>query len=134
MAEKYPIDYNFDDNVVYIPILVKNLTQAKQFYKDVFGFEPFFLEAESLGWVELSLPIKGVILGLDLETEMSIEKETRNASFTLSVRNIDETFNYFKEKKIECGDIRDIPSMVSLLDCWDPFGNLIQIMAPPRKK
>lgn len=128
----FPIKYNLEDGTIYIPILVDDIPKAKSFYGDVFGFTPAFEEAEELGWSELHLPIKNVRLGLDLVEELPNNRNPRDVAFCLSVQDIDETKKYLESKNVKTTDIRDIPNMVSLMDCWDPFENLIQIMAAPR--
>jgi predicted enzyme related to lactoylglutathione lyase len=134
MEKKYPIEFISNDDAIIVPILVDNLKKAKAFYGNIFGFHPAFEGAEELGWSELFLPVKGVKLGLDVVEKLPQKSEIRNAAISFSVKSLETTKKYLETKNIKTSKIRDIPNMVSLLDCWDPFGNLILLMSEPRVK
>jgi hypothetical protein len=68
----YPIDYELDE-FCYIHLYIADITKAKEFYTDIFGFSTIFDEGEDGGWIELELPIKGVKIRLSLNPEVKIE-------------------------------------------------------------
>ena len=129
MSVKNPFEYNQEDAKIYIPICVNDFQVAKDFYVSILGFQVVFDEAESMGWLELSSPSKDVRIGLDLRDELFINSKI--PVMCLSVNNIKEVQQYLEKSQVKVSKIRNIPQMVALLDCWDPFGNIIQFMAPP---
>ncbi len=130
--EKYPIEYDFREDVITISILVDDLEKAKSFYGDVFGFHPSYIEGEQFGWSELYLPVEKVKLGLDLVEKLPENRDKRNAAFGLCVKDLDAAKKYLESKNVKVGEIQDIPNMVSLMNCWDPFGNRIFLNSSPR--
>ena len=73
-------------------------------------------------------------LGLDKVDDLPQNRDPRDAAFSLSVKDLEVTKKYLESKKVKTAEIRDIPNMVSLMDCWDPFGNQILMISEPRIK
>ena len=131
VEKKYPLEYELAEGVI-IPILVVDLPQAKEFYQTHFGFHPVFTDAEDMGWVELELPIPQIRLGVEEDRDKSTEKESKKAIFGIYVKDLHDAKEKLESNGVECDYIRDIPEMVSLMNCWDPSGNLILLMSTPR--
>ncbi|WP_457559617.1 VOC family protein [Candidatus Harpocratesius sp.] len=119
------------DASLYISIEVKNIEKAKKFYTNVFGFSIAWDGGDEIGWCELKLPVKGVRIGLDLKKEGEIIHGS--TTLTFNVNNLEATREYLIQKKVRTTEIRDIPKMVSMFDCWDIDGNKILIIGDPRK-
>jgi len=128
---QYPIDFN-QDEMFYFNMYVTNLTQAKKFYSEIFGFKLGFDGGEDVGWAEMVLPIKGVKIGLNLNPDAKINP--KNNSIVMGVLDLDKTKQYIESKKVKNDEIQDIPNMISFFNCWDPFGNKIQFVGTPRIK
>lgn len=107
------------------------MNRAKKFYTSIFGFSIAWEGGDEVGWCELELPVKGVRIGLDLKKEGEIIHGS--TTLTLNVNNLEVTQEYLKKNGVRISEIRDIPKMVSMFDCWDIDGNKILIIGDPRK-
>jgi predicted enzyme related to lactoylglutathione lyase len=127
--KKIPIDIS----KMYIQLKVENLERAKKFYEEIFNFNLAWYMSPEVGWCEFDLPGGDPRLGLNtIEEGEKIEPDS--ATFTIEVKNLDDTKNYLEKKKIETSDIRDIPNMVSYFNMTDSEGNRLQIVSEPRIK
>ncbi|MHA1105214.1 MAG: VOC family protein [Promethearchaeota archaeon] len=103
-------------------VKVKDLDRAKKFYEDLFGFKNIWYMGPEVGWSEFELP--GVLEGEEFEED--------SGTFTIQVKNLEETKNYLEEQGVETTEITDIPDMVSYFNITDPEGNRVQIVSDPR--
>ncbi len=126
--KEYPIPYKTDS--IYFQYQVTDYEQSKKFYEEVLGFEKGWDGGAEVGWVEFALPVTGVRLGLNIDSEAKITQGS--GVLTLNMVDLDKTKKYFDKKGIETTDIVDIPDMVSYFNIDDPDGNRIQIIADPR--
>jgi predicted enzyme related to lactoylglutathione lyase len=119
-------------NTVFISIGVSNLNRAKDFYINSLGFEINFDAGEEVGWCELKLQGNDVLVGLNRykEDELIIG----STSLCLTVEDLDVTREFLLAKKVETGEITDIPDMVSMMRVNDSEGNTILFVSSPRKK
>ena len=122
-----------DISRMYIQLKVENLERAKKFYEEIFNFDLTWYMSSEVGWCEFDLPGGTPRLGLNtIEEGQKIEPDS--ATFTIEVKNLDETKKYLEEKEIETSDITDIPNMVSYFNMSDSEGNRLQIVSEPRLK
>ena len=129
MNNKFPIEYNNEDAIFYISVYVDDFTKAKEFYSNIFGFQVVFEKAEEMGWLELSTPTKDVRIGLSLREKLS--NDEKKSIMSISVKDVTQVRGFLEKNQVKIGEIQNIPDMVAILDSWDPFGNLIQLIGPP---
>jgi len=84
-----------------------------------------------VGWSEFELPGDSPHLGLNAVLEGE-EFEEDSGTFTIQVKNLEETKNYLEEQGVKTSEITDIPGMVSYFNITDPEGNRVQIVSDPR--
>jgi len=112
-------------------IKVKDLDRAKKFYEDLFGFTNIWYVSSEVGWTEFELPGESPHLGLNtIEEGEKLEEDS--GTFTIQVKNLEETKNYLEEQGVDTTEITDIPGLVSYFNIMDPEGNRVQIVSDPR--
>ena len=109
---------------------VNDLDRAIDFYSKILGFEPHFLEAKEMGWVELTTYVEGLLIGLNLTED---EIKPSSTGFLMSIEDCDAAKEYLDSKGVETTEIRDLPGLVSLFEFYDSEGNMISIAGKPRK-
>ncbi len=106
-------------------IVVKNLSEAIDFYTDVVGLtlkERF----DEYGWAELSGK-DGCLLGLAVEGKGMVAGT--NAVMTVRVRDIEQAIAHYKNRGAHLiGEIIEIPGHVKLQDFKDRDGNRWQLV------
>jgi len=112
-------------------IKVKDLDRAKKFYEDLFGFKNIWYMSPEVGWTEFELPGDSPHLGLNAVLEGE-EYEEDSGTFTIQVKNLEETKNFLEEQDVDTTEITDIPDLVSYFNIMDPEGNRVQIVSEPR--
>ena len=112
---------------------VTDLDRSVKWYQDVFGFE-IILDLREMGWVELSTPVKGSMIGLG--TPQPDEKARTNGGSKISfgVRDIEAVRKRLATKGIKVPEIVDIPDTVRLLEFSDPDGNTLMLHQVPIKE
>jgi len=127
--KKFPIEFSEPLNGV-ISMDVNDLDRAMDFYVNILGFEPSFLEAKEMGWVELDTYVEGLLIGLNLTED---EIQPSSTVFLMSIEDCDPAKEYLDSKGVKTTDIRDLPGLVSLFEFYDSEGNIISIAGKPRK-
>jgi len=84
-----------------------------------------------VGWTEFELPGDSPHLGLNAVLEGE-EYEEDSGTFTIQVKNLEETKNFLEEQDVDTTEITDIPALVSYFNITDPEGNRVQIVSDPR--
>ncbi|MFW9780818.1 MAG: VOC family protein [Candidatus Heimdallarchaeota archaeon] len=116
---------------MYFQIKVADIERAKKFYEDTFNFNISWYMSPEVGWCEFDLP--GGTPRLGLNTVAEDDKVTSDSgTFTISVKNLEQTKKYLEDKGIATTDITDIPNMVSYFNMTDSEGNRVQIVSEPR--
>ena len=127
--KKFPIAFSEPLNGI-ISMDVNDLDRAIDFYSKILGFEPHFLEAKEMGWVELTTYVEGLLIGLNLTED---EIKPSSTGFLMSIEDCDAAKEYLDSKGVETTEIRDLPGLVSLFEFYDSEGNIISIAGKPRK-
>ena len=81
-------------------IKVKDIERAKRFYEEMFGFNVIWYEGAEFGWCEFDLPGDSPHLGLN-SVEEGEEFEYESGTFTIQVKNLEETKNYLEENGVQ---------------------------------
>ncbi len=138
------IEYK-EETKAYFILSVTDLQSAKEFYKDIFGFEVLFDYKiaglpEEIGWAELSLPFNGARLGLNLLQEGKVQQGSGQLSFY--VTDINATKKYIESKGVETKDVQDGYAAIDtarsiygydMFVMLDPFGNEILFVGADKK-
>jgi catechol 2,3-dioxygenase-like lactoylglutathione lyase family enzyme len=98
---------------------VRNLDEARTFYRERLGFEEAYLDEEDR-WARL---VRG-------NTELAIaegEREEAEAVLTLDVIDIKQEAERLRGAGVEVGTVLEIPGTIRLLDVFDPDGNRVQL-------
>ena len=105
-----------------ISIRVNDIERAAKFYSEILGFERGWDGALDQGWLEIDLPIEGLVIGLSKD-----EGEIKHGSTTLNigVMDVDKTHKYVLSKNVEIFRVSEIPNLVKTLAVFDPDGNKI---------
>jgi catechol 2,3-dioxygenase-like lactoylglutathione lyase family enzyme len=103
-----------------ISIRVKDIETAANFYSDILGFERGWDEVLDIGWLEINLPLQGLVIGLSKD-----EGEIKHGSTTLNigVKDVEETHKYLVSRNVEIFRLNEIPDVVKTLAVFDPDGN-----------
>ena len=117
---------------VYFQVKVDDLVRAKDFYQETFGFDVAFFEGADIGWAEMQLPGEAR-LGLNLRRSGE-DKPKSWGILTVEVENLEESWEYFKQKGTTPTEIVDNPNYISFFNIKDSEGNDIQIVSEPRIK
>jgi catechol 2,3-dioxygenase-like lactoylglutathione lyase family enzyme len=111
-----PFDY---DKQLVISVNVSDLQRAKDWYREVLGFELVYELAE-YGWCEVQTPWGGVTIGLG-QTE---ELKQGGTTPTFGVKDIAAARAHLESHDVRFdGDTYDIEGMVKLCTFYDPDGN-----------
>ncbi len=127
LTTKFP----FKSDSIYFQYNVKDIERAKNFYVETFGFEVSFDGGSEVGWCELSLPVKGTKLGLNLlppDTELT----PGSGVLTFELTDLEKGKKMLTSKGVKTDEIIDIPKMVSYFNTQDSEGNKIQFVGEPR--
>jgi predicted enzyme related to lactoylglutathione lyase len=116
---------------MYFQLKVNDLERAKKFYEEIFGFEVSWYISPDVGWCELDLPGGTSRLGLNT-TEDGEDILPDSGTFTIEVKNLEESKTYLEKKGVETSEITDIPGMVSYFNITDSEGNRVQVVSSPR--
>ena len=116
---------------MYFQLKVNDLERAKKFYEEIFGFKVSWYMSPDIGWCELDLPGGISRLGLNT-TEEGEDILPESGTFTIEVKNLEESKTYLEKKGVETSEITDIPGMVSYFNITDSEGNRVQIVSSPR--
>ena len=98
---------------------VRDLEQARAFYRERLGFEEAYVDEEDR-WARL---VRG-------NTELAIaegEHEEGDAVLTLDVTDIKQEAERLRGAGVEVGTVLEIPGTIRLLDVFDPDGNRVQL-------
>jgi catechol 2,3-dioxygenase-like lactoylglutathione lyase family enzyme len=98
---------------------VRDLQEARTFYRDRLGFEEAYVDEEDR-WARL---VRG-------NTELAIaegEREEAEAVLTLDVTDIKREAERLRGAGVEVGTVLEIPGTIRLLDVFDPDGNRVQL-------
>jgi len=111
-----PFDY---DRQLVISVNVSDFQKAKDWYREVLGFEVVYELAE-FGWGEVQTPWNGVTIGLG-QTE---ELKQGGTTPTFGVKDIAAARAYLDSHDVRFdGDTYEIDGMVKLCTFYDPDGN-----------
>jgi catechol 2,3-dioxygenase-like lactoylglutathione lyase family enzyme len=133
------IEYNRHHQAYFI-LDVTDLQKAKDFYGDIFGFVVLFdyVKAglpEEIGWAELSLPLGGARLGLNLIREGRAIPGSGQLCFYVS--DVNATREFVERKGIRTDDVPDDYAGMATgrsvygydaFRMYDPFGNAIMFV------
>jgi catechol 2,3-dioxygenase-like lactoylglutathione lyase family enzyme len=98
---------------------VRDLEEARTFYRERLGFEEAYVDEEDR-WARL---VHG-------KTELAIaegEREEAEAVLTLDVTDIKQEAERLRGAGVEVGTVLEIPGTIRLLDVFDPDGNRVQL-------
>jgi catechol 2,3-dioxygenase-like lactoylglutathione lyase family enzyme len=98
---------------------VRDLEEARTFYRDRLGFEEAYVDEEDR-WARL---VRG-------DSELAIaegEREEADAVLTLDVSDIKAEAERLRGAGVEVGTVLEIPGTIRLLDIFDPDGNRVQL-------
>jgi catechol 2,3-dioxygenase-like lactoylglutathione lyase family enzyme len=98
---------------------VRDLEEARAFYRERLGFEEAYVDEEDR-WARL---VRG-------NTELAIaegEREEAEAVLTLDVIDIKLEAERLRGAGVEVGTVLEIPGTIRLLDVFDPDGNRVQL-------
>ncbi len=104
--------------MVYVHIPVTDFEVALRFYDNILGFSVVFEEAKDMGWLELSSPVEGLRIGLDLKEKVVIR--LNSAVIYFNVRDIDKTKKFLSDLKVETSKIQCSMHGI-LLEIWSNF-------------
>ncbi|MES2448358.1 MAG: VOC family protein [Bacteroidota bacterium] len=104
---------------------VSDLTQAKEWYKNIFGIEPYFDEPFYVGY-----NVGGYELGLD--PDASGYGKGNTAITYWGVEDIHECFNKFAALGIEIHEApKNVGGAIWVASIYDPFKNIIGLIENP---
>ena len=98
---------------------VRDLEEARAFYRDRLGFEEAYVDEEDR-WARL---VHG-------NSELAIaegEREEGDAVLTVDVTDLKEEAERLRGAGVEVGTVLEIPGTIRLLDVFDPDGNRVQL-------
>ena len=98
---------------------VKDLEEARTFYRERLGFEEAYVDEEDR-WARL---VRG-------SSELAIaegEREEADAVLTVDVTDIKQEAERLRGAGVEVGTVLEIPGTIRLLDVFDPDGNRVQL-------
>jgi catechol 2,3-dioxygenase-like lactoylglutathione lyase family enzyme len=98
---------------------VRDLEEARTFYRERLGFEEAYVDEEDR-WARL---VHGNI-------ELAIaegEREEAEAVLTLDVTDLKQEAERLRGAGVEVGTVLEIPGTIRLLDVFDPDGNRVQL-------
>jgi catechol 2,3-dioxygenase-like lactoylglutathione lyase family enzyme len=98
---------------------VRDLEEARAFYRERLGFDEAYVDEEDR-WARL---VRG-------NAELAIaegEHEEAEAVLTLDVTDIKEEAERLRGAGVEVGTVLEIPGTIRLLDIFDPDGNRVQL-------
>ena len=98
---------------------VRDLEEARAFYRERLGFEEAYVDEEDR-WARL---VRG-------NTELAIaegEREEAEAVLTLDVTDLKQEAERLRGAGVEVGTVLEIPGTIRLLDVFDPDGNRVQL-------
>lgn len=108
-------------------IVVKNIREALNYYKDVVGLKLVEFSEEH-GWAELEGFEGGQRLGIAQESPQEGFKAGQNAVVTFTVANLEESKQAMAKKGATCvGDIVEVPGHIKMQTLVDQDGNHFQI-------
>ncbi len=106
-----------------VSIVVKDLTSAVEWYRDVLGLRHKFTE-ESIQWAEMD---SGGRSTLALKTK-------GNPSVCFVVTDLEEEMKRLRAKGVSFNEVSELPGGVGRVTSFeDPWGNEISFYEPPRK-
>jgi catechol 2,3-dioxygenase-like lactoylglutathione lyase family enzyme len=98
---------------------VRDLEQARAFYRERLGFEEAYVDEEDR-WARL---VRG-------NSELAIaegEREEGDAVLTVDVTDLKQEAERLRGAGVEVGTVLEIPGTIRLLDVFDPDGNRVQL-------
>jgi catechol 2,3-dioxygenase-like lactoylglutathione lyase family enzyme len=98
---------------------VRDLEEARAFYRERLGFDEAYVDEEDR-WARL---VRG-------NSELAIaegEREEAEAVLTLDVTDIKQEAERLRGEGVEVGTVLEIPGTIRLLDIFDPDGNRVQL-------
>jgi catechol 2,3-dioxygenase-like lactoylglutathione lyase family enzyme len=98
---------------------VRDLEEARAFYRDRLGFEEAYVDEEDR-WARL---VRG-------QSELAIaegEREEGDAVLTVDVTDLKQEAERLRGAGVEVGTVLEIPGTIRLLDIFDPDGNRVQL-------
>lgn len=119
------IEYEDPHNIV-ISFDVKDLERAEKFYTEILGFKRGWEGGLEYGWLEIDVPVEGLIIGLNLKKEGEITPGS--TTLNIGVKDAEKTKAYLDSKGVKTLEINEIPGMVKLVVAFDPDGNMISFV------
>jgi catechol 2,3-dioxygenase-like lactoylglutathione lyase family enzyme len=98
---------------------VRDLEEARAFYRERLGFEEAYVDEEDR-WARL---VRG---GSELAIAEG-EHEEGDAVLTLDVTDLKQEAERLRGEGVEVGTVLEIPGTIRLLDVFDPDGNRVQL-------
>ena len=98
---------------------VRDLEEARAFYRDRLGFEEAYVDEEDR-WARL---VRG---GSELAIAEG-EREEGDAVLTVDVTDLKQEAERLRGAGVEVGTVLEIPGTIRLLDIFDPDGNRVQL-------
>ena len=98
---------------------VRDLEEARAFYRERLGFEEAYVDEEDR-WARL---VRG-------QSELAItegEREEGDAVLTVDVTDLKQEAERLRGAGVEVGTVLEIPGTIRLLDVFDPDGNRVQL-------
>jgi len=112
-----------DPHNIVISFEVKDLERSAKFYTEILGFERGWEGGLDIGWLEINVPVEGLILGLSLKREGEVTHGSTTINF--GVKNAEATKAYLDSKGVKTMDIYEIPNMIKMVMAYDPDGNML---------
>jgi catechol 2,3-dioxygenase-like lactoylglutathione lyase family enzyme len=98
---------------------VRNLDEARTFYRERLGFEEAYLDEEDR-WARL---VRG---GIEVALAEG-EPEAGEMIATIDVEDLKAEAERLREAGVRVGVVLEIPGTIRLLDVFDPDGNRLQL-------
>jgi catechol 2,3-dioxygenase-like lactoylglutathione lyase family enzyme len=98
---------------------VRNLDEARTFYRERLGFEEAYLDEEDR-WARL---VRG---GIEVALAEG-EPEAGEMIATIDVKDLKAEAERLREVGVQVGVVLEIPGTIRLLDVFDPDGNRLQL-------
>jgi catechol 2,3-dioxygenase-like lactoylglutathione lyase family enzyme len=98
---------------------VRNLDEARTFYRERLGFEEAYLDEEDR-WARL---VRG---GIEVALAEG-EPEAGEMIATIDVEDLKAEAERLREAGVQVGVVLEIPGTIRLLDVFDPDGNRLQL-------
>ena len=105
---------------------VKDLKASVAWYRANLGFG-VHIDLSEMGWVELSTPTEHFMVGLGA-AQPGVELRTNGGSaIVFGTTDIEGARTRLLERKVEVGEVQEIPGIVRLLEFQDPDGNKLML-------